>query len=70
MATIGNAPSTGQAIKAAGARSAVRAVDEICVDATNNLVTTPASMLGPGISDIAKGIEKLVDAVLARTRAA
>jgi enhancing lycopene biosynthesis protein 2 len=36
------------------------------VDATHNLVTTPAYMLGPGIADIAKGIEKLVAEVLAR----
>lgn len=67
--TIGNDPGTAQALEAAGARHVARAVDEIQVDAANNLVTTPAYMLGPGIADIAKGIEKLVDAVLARVKA-
>jgi enhancing lycopene biosynthesis protein 2 len=67
--TIGNDPGTAQAMEAAGARHVVCAVDQIHVDATNNLVTTPAYMLGPGIADIAKGIEKLVEAVLARTKA-
>ncbi|WP_300157423.1 isoprenoid biosynthesis glyoxalase ElbB [Solidesulfovibrio sp.] len=68
--TIGDDPGTAQALEVAGARHVVRAVDEIQVDAKNNLVTTPAYMLGPGIADIAKGIEKLVDAVLARVKAA
>lgn len=68
--TIGDDPGTAQALQAAGARHVARAVDEIQVDAKNNLVTTPAYMLGPGIADIAKGIEKLVEAVLARVKAA
>jgi enhancing lycopene biosynthesis protein 2 len=34
------------------------------VDESNRLVTTPAYMLGPGIKDIATGIEKLVKKVL------
>ena len=64
--TIGDNPGTIRAIEATGARHVVRPVDAICVDATHNLVTTPAYMLGPGIADIAKGIEKLVAEVLAR----
>jgi enhancing lycopene biosynthesis protein 2 len=40
------------------------AVENILTDAENKLVTTPAYMLGPGIKDVATGIEKLVDAVL------
>ncbi|MHC1710734.1 MAG: isoprenoid biosynthesis glyoxalase ElbB [Solidesulfovibrio sp.] len=67
--TIGNDPGTAQAMEAAGARHVACAVDQIHVDAANNLVTTPAYMLGPGIADIAKGIEKLVEAVLVRTKA-
>lgn len=67
--TIGNDPGTAQALEAAGARHVNRDVDAIQVDAANNLVTTPAYMLGPGIADIATGIEKLVQAVLARTKA-
>ena len=68
--TIGDDPGTAQALEAAGAKHVVRAVDAIQVDARNNLVTTPAYMLGPGIADIAKGIEKLVDAVLSRVATA
>ncbi len=64
--TIGNDPATAQALEAAGARHVVRPVDDICLDAANNLVTTPAYMLGPGIADIAKGIGKLVATVLDR----
>ena len=59
-----------QALEAAGAKHVARAVDDIAVDAANNLVTTPTYMLGPGIADIAKGIEKLVGAVLSRVQAA
>jgi enhancing lycopene biosynthesis protein 2 len=66
--TIGNDPGTAQGLEAAGAKHVVRTVDAIHVDVANNLVTTPAYMLGPGIADIAKGIEKLVDAVVARAR--
>lgn len=68
--TIGNDPGTAQAVEAAGARHVACDVDAICVDEANNLVTTPAYMLGPGIADIAKGIEKLVDAVLLRVKTA
>lgn len=67
--TIGNDPGTAQALEAAGAVHVVRAVDEIEIDEANNLVSTPAYMLGPGIADIAKGIEKLVAAVLSRVKA-
>ena len=68
--TIGDDPGTAQALEAAGAKHVVRGVDAVHVDAKNNLVTTPAYMLGPGIADIAKGIEKLVDAVLSRAETA
>jgi len=68
--TIGNDPATAQALETAGSRHVVCGVDEIHVDTANNLITTPAYMLGPGIADIAKGIEKLVCAVLARVKAA
>ena len=40
------------------------AVDEIGVDEANKIVSTPAYMLGPSISFIAKGIEKCVNKVL------
>ena len=38
--------------------------DEIYLDARLKIVTTPAYMLGPGIKDVAVGIEKLVAEVI------
>ncbi len=62
--TIGNDAGTGQAIEAMGGQHKVCPVDAIHVDSANKLVTTPAYMLGPGIKDVAIGIEKLVEKVL------
>ena len=56
--TIGNDMGVAKALEACGAVHEARAVDEICVDEKNKIVTTPAYMLGPGISDIAKGIDR------------
>ncbi len=39
-------------------------VSGFVVDKKNKIVTTPAYMLGPGIKEVAQGIEKLVKAVL------
>ncbi|MEJ2639649.1 MAG: isoprenoid biosynthesis glyoxalase ElbB [Desulfosarcinaceae bacterium] len=63
--TIGNDAGTAAGIEAMGGRHVNCAVDDICTDAAHKIVTTPAYMLGPGITDIAKGIEKLVEQVLA-----
>lgn len=62
--TIGNNPDTASAITKMGGEHVTCAVDKICVDKKNKLVTTPAYMLGPGIKDVAAGIEKLVDKIL------
>lgn len=62
--TIGNDVGTAAAIEAMGGQHKSCGVDMIHVDIPNKLVTTPAYMLGPGIKDVAVGIEKLVDAVL------
>jgi len=62
--TIGNDSGTAAALESMGAKHIERAVDGICVDEKNKLVTTPAYMLGPGIKDIALGIEKLVKQVV------
>ena len=67
--TIGDDPGTAQGLEGTGARHVVCPVDGIVVDAANRLVSTPAYMLGPGIADIALGIEKLVAAVLDMARA-
>jgi len=45
-------------------RDRVCKVDGIHVDEANRLATTPAYMLGPGISDVAVGIERLVEKIL------
>jgi len=44
--------------------SGVKDGSEIHVDEKNTLITTPAYMLGPGIKDVAVGIEKLVDKIM------
>ena len=62
--TIGNDTGTVSAIASMGGVHVNCKVDDICVDETNRIVTTPAYMLGPGIKDVAMGIEKLVDKVL------
>jgi len=62
--TIGNDLGTADAIEAMGGCHKVCAVDAIHVDETNRLVTTPAYMLGPGIREVAVGIEMLVEKML------
>jgi enhancing lycopene biosynthesis protein 2 len=62
--TIGNDLNTAQAIEKMGGDHKNCTVDMIHVDENNNIVTTPAYMLGPGIKDIAVGIEKLVNKVV------
>ena len=58
--TIGSDLATAAAINSMGGKHCDCAVDEIHVDARLKIVTTPAYMLGPGIKDVAAGIEKLV----------
>ena len=63
--TVGSDAGVIGALGAIGARHKSCSVGEINVDEANKVVTTPAYMLGPGIKDIAVGIEKLVDKVIA-----
>ena len=63
--TIGDDSGTASAIVTMGGTHVACTVSEICVDQKNCLVSTPAYMLGPGISDVAAGIEKLVNKILA-----
>lgn len=65
--TIGNDAGTAAAMQAMGASHVTCTVDAVHVDAANRLVTTPAYMLGPGIKEVAVGITKLVDQILAMT---
>lgn len=62
--TIGNDPSTAIAIEGMGGLHKNCTVDMIHVDRKNRIVTTPAYMLGPGIKDVAVGIEKLVNQII------
>ncbi len=62
--TIGNDIGTAAAIETMGGRHRDCPVEGICVDEVNRIVTTPAYMLGPGIEDVAVGIERLVNRVL------
>ena len=62
--TIGNDTGTAAAIGTMGGVHIDCSVDEVCVDEVNQIVTTPAYMLGPGIKDVAIGIENLVEKVL------
>lgn len=63
--TIGSDAATAQAIEAMGGRHRVCSVDMIHEDERNGIVSTPAYMLGPGIKDVAVGIDKLVERVVA-----
>jgi enhancing lycopene biosynthesis protein 2 len=63
--TIGKDEETAAAIEATGNTHIPCTVDTIHFDPDHNIVTTPAYMLGPGIKDVADGIEKLVQKVVA-----
>lgn len=67
--TIGDDAKTAAILEETGALHVVCGVRDLCRDTANNLVTTPAYMLGSGIADIAEGIEQLVAAVLAGGKA-
>jgi enhancing lycopene biosynthesis protein 2 len=51
-------------LKALNATPKEARVTEIVVDEKNRIVSTPAYMLGPGIAEVATGIEKLINKVL------
>ena len=62
--TIGNDFGTAESIESMGGVHIACTVDAIHIDQANKIITTPAYMLGPGIKDVAEGIEKLVAEVL------
>ncbi|RMF85065.1 MAG: isoprenoid biosynthesis protein ElbB, partial [Nitrospirae bacterium] len=53
------------ALERMGARHSACPVEEFVVDRERKVVTTPAYMLGPGVKDVAAGIERCVQEVLA-----
>ncbi len=62
--TIGSDPDTSSALEQMGAHHKSCPVDAFVSDPKARVVSCPAYMLGPGIKDVAAGIEKLVDEVL------
>jgi len=65
--TIGNDKATAQAIESMGSAHINCPVKEFTVDEENRIVSTPAYMLDAGISDVADGIEKMINAVIGLT---
>lgn len=64
--TIGNDAETAGALRAMGAEHVDAPVEEAVSDPENRVVTAPAYMYGDArISDVGKGIRKVVDQVLA-----
>ena len=66
--TIGDDANTARGLEACGAKHERREVDEVTVDRKLRIVSTPAYMLGPRVSDIAKGIAGLCKEVVAMAR--
>lgn len=62
--TIGNDPGTAEAIQTCGAAHEECPVDAFVVDLEHRIVSTPAYMLGPGVKDVAAGIEQCIAEVL------
>ena len=65
--TIGNDADTAAALDKMGATHVECTVEDIVEDPARKLVSTPAYMLGKNISEVASGINKLVDRVLELT---
>ena len=62
--TIGNNADVAGAIESMGAEHVDCPVNDIVVDDTHNVVTTPAYMLGPTMVEVSQGIHKLVKHIL------
>jgi len=62
--TIGQDQATNEALTALKAKPVNAGVAEIVVDQKHKIVTTPAYMLGPRISNVAAGIEALVKKII------
>lgn len=62
--TIGNDAETVQMLQQSGASHIDCSVGDCVADEKNRVVSTPAYMLGPGIADVAGGIEATVQKLL------
>lgn len=63
--TIGNDPATAEDIEAMGAEHVECPVWNAHVSKKGKVVSTPAWMLGPSIAEVAKGIDRLVNELIA-----
>lgn len=63
--TIGNDADTAGALEALGATHLDCPVDDFVADERLKIASTPAYMLGPSVAHVAKGIDKLVEQILA-----
>lgn len=68
--TIGNDPETAGALEKLGAKHIIRATCDIHEDPVRRVVSTPAYMTGKSVSEVAEGIEKCVQALVAMIPAA
>lgn len=68
LLTIGDDAGTAKALEAMGAKHERCGIGGVVVDSRNALVSTPAYMLSPRISELAADAEKLVAAVLELVR--
>ena len=64
--TIGTDKSKSETLKKLGAKTVDAQADEIVVDENLQIITTPAYMTAGRISEVAGGIDRLVEAVLRR----
>ncbi|HTF89013.1 MAG TPA: isoprenoid biosynthesis glyoxalase ElbB, partial [Planctomycetota bacterium] len=62
--SFGNDPQMASTLRAMGQESVDCAVDECAIDEQRRIVCTPAYMYDARISEVAKGIDKLVAAVM------
>ena len=62
--TVGMHEETIQAIESMGVKHKTCMASDIVTDDRNKIVTSPAYMVGPGIKDVAEGIEKLVGKIV------
>ena len=62
--TVGNDEDTANALEASGAKHVNCPVEAFVIDEALKIVSTPAYMLGPRISDVETGITRWINAVL------
>jgi enhancing lycopene biosynthesis protein 2 len=67
--TIGDDADTAKALGELGCRHEIEPVEGVVVDESLRIVSTPAYMLGPRITDVAAGIERLCKEVVRMARA-